>query len=65
MLVENVDCYLYFWPTGYKSDVPKTPTLGSANLLEWLLYNRGNIDLLDHQLIWKDITQEQSDERDA
>ena len=29
-------CYLYCWPTGYKSEVPTTPSLGSINLLESL-----------------------------
>lgn len=27
-------CYLYCWPTGYKTEVPTTPSLGSINLLE-------------------------------
>ena len=28
--------HLYFWPTGYKSEVLKSPSLGSINLLERL-----------------------------
>lgn len=27
-------CHLYFWPTGYKSEVPMSPTSGSIHFLE-------------------------------
>lgn len=36
MSVTSPGCYLYFWPTGYKSEIPKSPLLGSINLLKWL-----------------------------
>ena len=38
--VESWSCYLYFWPTRCKSEVPKTPFLGSINLLEHLRNQR-------------------------
>lgn len=30
------DCHVGFWPTGYRLEVPTTPSLSSANLLEQL-----------------------------
>ena len=36
MPVSSPGFYLFFWPTGSKSDLPMTPSLGSVNLLEWL-----------------------------
>ena len=36
MPVTSPGCYLYFWPTGYKSELPTSPFLGSINLPEWL-----------------------------
>ena len=50
----NPSCYLYFWPTGYKSEVPMTPSLGSINLLEWLRL-RKPVCSLDHPFITNDI----------
>ena len=40
-------------------------SLGSINFLEWLTELREHICSPDCQLLWKDITQEQSDERDT
>lgn len=37
--------------TGYKSDVPKTPSLGSINVLEWLTELRKKDYLLEEQFI--------------
>lgn len=34
--VPSSDCYLFFRPTGYKSEVPKIPSLGFTNFLERL-----------------------------
>ena len=47
-LTAKLGCYLYFWPTGYKSEVPKTLILGVINLLEWLTEPRETFYLLDH-----------------
>ena len=33
--ISSLVCYLHFWP-GCKSESPKTPFLGSFNLLDWL-----------------------------
>jgi len=44
-------CYLCFWSTGYKWEVPTTPTLGSINLLKWLTELGETLYLLDHQFI--------------
>lgn len=38
--VESQSGYLYFWPTRCKSEVPKTPSWGSINLLEHLRSQR-------------------------
>ena len=43
--------HLYFWPTDYKSELPKIPFLGLVNLLQWLMELRETFCLLDHQLI--------------
>ena len=53
MPVANPVCYLYFWPTGYRSEVLITPTLGSINLLKGLTELRETFYLLDHQFIMK------------
>ena len=47
------DCYLRFWPTGYKSEVPMTPSSGLINLLEWFTELRETFYFLDHQFITK------------
>ena len=48
-------CYLCFWPTGYRFEVSKTPSLCSINLLERLTELRKPIDSLDYWFITKDI----------
>ena len=66
MSVINPGCYLYFWPTGYKSEGPKTPSLGSINLLEWLTELRKPIYSLDCLFIIKGYNSDtQWNERDA
>ena len=45
-------CHLGFWPTGYRLEVPTTPS--SFNLLEWLTESRESFYLLDYQFIIKD-----------
>lgn len=40
--------YLYFWPTGYGWEVPKTPSFGSVNLLEQLTELRKHIYSLEY-----------------
>ena len=37
MPIASPGYHLCFWPSGYKSEVPTTPSLGSVNLLEWLI----------------------------
>lgn len=51
--VENLGCYLYFWPTSSKWDVSKTPSLALINLLGKLTECREMFYLLDYQLIIK------------
>ena len=53
--IANPSCHLYFWPTGYKSEVPTTSFLGSINLLEWLTELRKLVYSLDDWFITKDI----------
>ena len=36
MPMANPDCYLYLWLMEYKSEVPRTPSFGLINLMEWL-----------------------------
>ena len=43
--------YLFFWPTGYRSEVPTTPFLGSINLLQRLTELRETFYLLGHQFM--------------
>ena len=40
--------------TGYKTEVPTTPSLGLINLLEWLTELRKHIYSLDYWFIAKD-----------
>ena len=49
------DYYLYFWLTGYKSEVPMTPSLGWMELLEQLIELKKPIYSLTYQFITKDI----------
>ena len=40
---------------GYKTETPKSPSLGLINLLEWLIILRKSFYSLDYQFITKDI----------
>ena len=53
MPILSLGCYLCFCPTGYKSGVPTTPSLGSLNLLEQLTELRNPIYSLDYRFIIK------------
>ena len=53
MPVTSPGCYLCFWPTGYKSEVPMTPSLDSINLLEWFTELRKPVYSLDYQFVTK------------
>ena len=48
MSVSSPGCYLCFWGV---VKVPRTPSLGSNNLLQWLTEHREIFYLLDHKLI--------------
>lgn len=52
MSITSPGCSLCFWPTDYKSEVPTMPSLGSINLLEWLVGLR-NIALINDQFMIK------------
>lgn len=56
--VEVVTC-----PTGSKSEVPLTPSLGLINLPEWLFQLNKHVFSLDYQFITKDIKGYESIER--
>lgn len=62
MLVPSRGCYLCFWPTWYRSEVPMTP---SNNLLQWLTELRETLYLLGHQCVIKESNSEHPDGRDA
>lgn len=47
--------YLYFWPTGSRSEVPTTPSLGSINVLERLTKLKTPVYSLDFWFITKSI----------
>ena len=51
MLVPSLGCYLCFWPTCYRSEVPMTPSLGSNNLLQWLTELTETLYLLNYLFI--------------
>ena len=53
--ISSLVCYLYFRPTGCKSESPKTPFLGSFNLLDWLTELRKPVYSLDYQFITKEL----------
>ena len=60
--VTSSGCYLCFWSTGYRLEVPMIPSLDWINLLEWLTALREHftyliIGLL--QRIFKDTNQQQ------
>ena len=50
MPVTSTGYHPYFWPMGYRLEVPKTPSLVLINLLEWLTET---FYLLDHWFIIK------------
>ena len=54
-LITSLGCYLYFWLTGYKSEVPIIPSLSSINLVDWLTELGKLIYSLDYQVITKNI----------
>ena len=54
MPVSSPGCYLCFWPTGSKFQVPTTPSLGSINLLEWVTELRETFYLLNLQFLIKE-----------
>ena len=58
MSVISPGYYLYFWPTGYKLEIPKSPLLGSINLLKWLTEIRRPIYSLDCWFITKGYNSE-------
>ena len=51
MSVKSPVCCLDFWPTGYKPEVPMTPSLATINLLERLTELRNSVYSLDYQFI--------------
>ena len=53
MPITRSDCCLCFWPTGYRFEVPMTPSLSSVNLLVWLTELRETFYLLHYQFIIK------------
>lgn len=53
-LVASSGCCLYFWPTGYKLEVPMIPFSGSSNFLDWLTELREAFHLLDHSFTIKE-----------
>ena len=65
MPISSAGCYLCFWPTGCKSEVPTTPSVGSLHLLEQLIDLRKPVHSLATgllQRILKD-TDQQSDDK--
>lgn len=52
-LVGSPGCYLSFWHTGYKPEIPMTLSSGSVNKLEWLTEVRQTVYLLYHHFIMK------------
>lgn len=56
--VEVVTC-----PTGSKSEVPLTPSLGLINLPEWLFQLNKHVFSLDYQFITKDIKRHKATAR--
>lgn len=58
-------CYLYFWPTDYKSEIPLTLSLGLLNLLEQLTEHRKPIYSLNYQFLIKVCSLGTAKERDV
>ena len=46
MTIKSPYCYLYFWPTSYKLEVPRIPSLNANNMLEWFTKLRKTDSLL-------------------
>lgn len=46
-------CPLFFWPSGYKLEVPRHPSWSPVNFLEWLTEHREAFYLWDYQFIIK------------
>lgn len=54
MPVTSLVCHLCFWPTSYKSEVPRILSSGLINLLEQLMELRKTFYLLDHRFLIKE-----------
>ena len=50
--IASPDYALGFWPTGYSLKVPRTPSVGSINLLELLTELSGTFYLLRHKFVY-------------
>ena len=53
MLVPSPGCHLSFCPTGYRLEIPTSPSLSSVSFLEWLTEPRETFYLLGYWLIIK------------
>lgn len=51
--ISNLGCHMYYCSTGYRLEVPMTPSSGFINLLEWLTDCRETFYSLDYQFIVK------------
>ena len=51
--ITSPGCYLYFWPAGYRSEVPTTLSTGLVNVREQFTELRETFYLLDHPFIIK------------
>lgn len=51
--VASPDRYLYFWPTGYKSEVPTTPSFEFNSFAIAAHKTQKTFCLLDHQIVIK------------
>lgn len=65
MPVSNAGCYLCFWPTGCKPEVPTTPSVGSLHLLEQLIDLRKPVHSLATGLLQRILqdTDQQPDDK--
>lgn len=61
--ISSLSCSPCFWATGYKSEVPITPSLGSMNLLERLTELNKAVYSLDYRFITGDIKRYESTAR--
>ena len=46
MTIKSSYCYLYFWLTSYKLEIPRIPSLNANNMLEWFTKFRKTDSLL-------------------